>query len=242
MANPFQQDLSQLAVGILYMNLGLATPEFPSSTASHPSYKVHVSLTAKGGLRLLADSHNALFPFFVRWDVWRNVVVPIFDDGSVLVKLLGGATGSLRVQINKEMLLLGDIDGLLAKIEQAVLRQYEEHSYVPTTTTATGYLPEFDPPPIYLTDKQMKRAAAEVAALATAQAAWEAEIEVDDPPDHFTLQLGLPYTPPTPPPISPVPAGPTAATTDLIVPEPAAPGEPVLRLGTLKLVYGQFDE
>jgi len=240
MANPFQQDLRQLAVGILYINLGLADVEFPTTSASHPSYKVHVSLTAKGSL--LANSNNSLFPFFVRWDVWRNVIVPIFEDGSVLVKLLGGTTGSLRVQINKEMLLLGDMAGLLAKIEQAVLRGYEEHKYVPVSTTAAGYLPGFDPPPSYLTDKQMKQEAAEAAALAVAQAAWEAKIEVDDPPDQFTLQQGLLITPPTPPPISPVPATPTAATTDLVVSAPPAPGEPVVRAGTTKLVYVQFDE
>ena len=240
MANPFQQDLRQLAVGILYMNLGLADVEFPSTSASHPSYKVLVTLTAKGSL--LADSNNSLFPFFVRWDVWRNVIVPIFEDGSVLVKLLGGTTGPLRVQINKEMLLLGDMAGLLAKIEQAVLRGYEEYNYVPVSTTAAGYLPGLDPPPSYRTDKQMKQEAAEASALATAQAAWEAQIEVADPPDQFTLQLGLPSIPPTPPPISSVPPTPTAATTDLVVPEPTAPGEPVLRLGTTKLVYEQFDE
>src|SRR3989344_4131204 len=80
----FQYDLHQLAVGILHFNLGLAGVEFPATTRAHPSYQVLVLLTPKG---LLEGGHKPLFPFQVRWDLWQRVVVPLFAEGNVLVKV-----------------------------------------------------------------------------------------------------------------------------------------------------------
>lgn len=137
MTGSFQYDTRQLAVGILYINLGLASPEFPSTSRSHPSYQVYVTLVPSRNL--LDGSHNALFPFFVRWDVWQNVVAPIFEDGAMLVKVLESTHETLRQQINRAM-LTGDLEGLIEKIEQAVLRGYQDQGYVPSEVIPTGYI------------------------------------------------------------------------------------------------------
>lgn len=138
MANLFQYDLYQLAVGVLYLNLGRAGVEFPTTTAAHPSYQVHVLLTPGGGL--LDAAHKKLFPFQVSGAIWQRVVVPLFEDGSVLVKVGVGQNETLRQWINKEYLLTKDIVPLLAKIQQALLRGYEAQGYAPTGTNVEGFV------------------------------------------------------------------------------------------------------
>jgi hypothetical protein len=143
MTDSFQTDLRQLAVGVLYLNLGRADVDFPTTTPSHPSYAVHVTLIPP--LVVLDASHTRLFPFFVLWGRWQKVVVPLFEDGSVLVKVLGGTNESLRQQINKVM-LTGDLEGLLVKIEAELQRGLEDQGYLPATPAPVGFVAEPDPP------------------------------------------------------------------------------------------------
>ena len=124
----FQYDLQQIAVGVLYINLGLAASEFPTTTRAHPSHIVRVVLI-RGFL--LEGAHKALFPFDVRWDVWRDIVSPLFDDGSVLVKILGGGGGTLRNEIQRQHLLGGNISPLVNKIKEGIRALLVARGYVP---------------------------------------------------------------------------------------------------------------
>jgi len=131
-------DLRQLAVGILYLNLGRASVRFPTTTPAHPSYNVFVDLTPPLGL--LADSHRIYFPFSCRWDVWDQVVVPIITDADVLVKT--ATQPSLRNQAQRTPLLIGDIEAVLEKIGQAILRGYKTAGYVPESVEVVTEVPE----------------------------------------------------------------------------------------------------
>jgi len=137
MAYTFQFDLYQWAVGVLYLNLGRAGLEFPTTTRAHPSYQVQVLLQPGGGL--LDEAHSKLFPFLVRWDIWQQVVTPLFDDGSVLVKVGAEQNETLRQWINKEALLT-DPESLLLKIKQALLLGMEARGYVPAGTGEDGFI------------------------------------------------------------------------------------------------------
>lgn len=138
MANIFQYDLHQLAVGVLYLNLGRAGLEFPTTTRAHPSYQVQVTLIPPG--TVLEGGHRALFPFLVRWDIWQQVVVPLFADGSVLVKVGAEKNETLRQWINKSYLLTGDYQPLLDKIKQALRLGYEAQGFVPVGTGDDGFV------------------------------------------------------------------------------------------------------
>ena len=142
MANLFQCDLHQLAVGVLYLNLGRAGLDFPTSTKGHPSYLVHVTLVPGG---LLSEDHKELFPFQVRWDIWQRVVVPLFVEGSVLVKVGAEQSDTLCLWINKEYLLTGDTTALIAKIQQALLAGFEDQGYIPVGTTEEGLVASGSP-------------------------------------------------------------------------------------------------
>ena len=130
----FQYDLSQLATGILYVNLGRAGVEFNSTTRSHPSYQVFVTRLPGGDLFL--EEHNLLFPFHVRWDVWKNIVAPLFVDSSTLVKVGALKNETLRQWVNREMLTVSPAS-LIQKIEQALIDLCQLHGYVPRGTEAT---------------------------------------------------------------------------------------------------------
>ena len=134
--NPFQLDLRRMALGILYINIGRADVVFPTTTRAHPSYMVQVTLIPPLGL--LDEAHKVYFPFFVKWDIWQNVIVPLFRDGSGLVKI---ESGSLRNEINREYLLTGDHEALLTKISQLVLASLIEQNYVPAGATPAGFVP-----------------------------------------------------------------------------------------------------
>ena len=133
----FQADLHRWAVGVLYLNLGLAVVEFPTSTRAHPSFKVHVGLAPR---EPLSAGHRVLFPFEVRWDLWQRVVIPLFVAGDALVKVGGETNETLRQWINREYLETGDYDALILKIERLLLAGLEAEGYVPPGTTETGLI------------------------------------------------------------------------------------------------------
>jgi len=131
MALTNQYDLYRMSVGVLYLNLGLAGLEFPTSTRAHPSYQVQVTLTKPP----LSEDHRVLFPFYVRWDIWQRVVVPLFDDASVLVKVGAEKNETLRQWINRQYLWDKNVEGLLVKIESLLLDGMIQCGYVPAGTT-----------------------------------------------------------------------------------------------------------
>jgi len=133
----FQYDLYQLAVGVLYLNLGRASVNFPTTTRAHPSYFVQVVHVP--GSSLIDEAHRKLFPFQVQYGLWQQVVVPLFAAGYVLVKVTEGQNETLRNQINREM-LSGDIESLLKLIEQALLEGCIAQGFLPAGTTPEGFV------------------------------------------------------------------------------------------------------
>ena len=131
----FQAELRRWSVGVLYVNLGLAVVDFPTSTRAHPSYLVHVALSPR---EPLTGGHRALFPFQVRWDIWQRVVVPMFAAGDALVKVGADTNETLRQWLNREYLTTGDYDTLIQKIEVLMLARLEAEGYVPPGTTEAG--------------------------------------------------------------------------------------------------------
>jgi hypothetical protein len=139
----FQIELDRLSVGILYVNLGMATPLFPNSTRARPSPVVRVNLTPKGADGLLSGSHKAYFPFNVRWDVWECVVVPIFEDGTTLVRVPESQRPSLRNRMNLEALCRAEgYREVLARIQKAVFDRYVACGLVPPEAQGPeGFVP-----------------------------------------------------------------------------------------------------
>lgn len=140
----FKNDLRQLAVAVLYLNLDRAGVDFPTTTRAHPSYLVHV--TRVPGKDVLEGSHRKLFPFLVSGDFWQRVVVPLFADASTLVKVHEEHNETLRQQINREYLLTGDHQTLIAKIEQALIDGAVAQGFLPEGTTEEGFIAEPEAP------------------------------------------------------------------------------------------------
>jgi hypothetical protein len=136
----YQYDLYQLAVGVLYLNLGRAGVNFPTTTRAHPSYMVQVVLLPGGGA--LTGDHRKLFPFEVQWGVWQQVVVPLFAEGYSLVKVPAEQNETLRHQINREYLLTGEYAPLLALIQQTLLEGCVAQGFLPAGTTPEGFVAE----------------------------------------------------------------------------------------------------
>lgn len=120
-------DLRRLALGVVYINLGRASPEFPTTNSAHPSYTVFVDLIPPLGL--LSPEHRIYFPFEVRWDVWERVVVPLFSEGDVLVKVSRTTKKTLRLEMNRIALL--EWGSLLVRVEQDIVRRMEELGWLP---------------------------------------------------------------------------------------------------------------
>jgi hypothetical protein len=235
--SPFQYDLYRLAVGVLYINLGRANPVFPTTTRAHPSWEVFITPVAPLGA--LCEQHALMFPFKVRWDIWNNIVVPLFAEGSTLVKLMGGTDGNLRNTLNQEMLRV-DLEGLLDKIMKALRGGLEAQGYTPPSIGKTGYVEEVDGPLVYATEDELVATAHEAAVEEQEEAVWEDSIENGVPTDPVYLRLDLTIPVASPPPV--VPSGPTQQNTVLVVSASVGAGEPVARTGTVTQEYVQFDE
>jgi hypothetical protein len=239
--NPFQFDLRRLALGVLYINLGRAAPEFPTTTRAHPSYEVFVGLVPPGDP--FKDAYGHAFPMKVRWDIWRNVVEPLFADGSALVKVTASKSSSLR-HPNNVIRLSQDPEDLLLTIEKALLDGLVDQGYVPDGSGVTGYVVE-DGPLVYKTDAELAAAAAEGDAAVVAEASWADEINNEGDLNEvaatngWLLKLGLTIPTPDPPPAEPLAVAAETATS--VVSPAAEPGEPVVRPGTVELEYEQFD-
>lgn len=136
-ATVFATDLNLWATGVLYINLGRASVDFPTVTRAHPSYLVHVTLTPKGPLD---EGHRHMFPFKVRWDIWQRVVVPLFVAGDGLIKVGAETNETLRQWINREYLFTQNYAELVLKIERLLLVNLEAEGYVPPGTTEMGLI------------------------------------------------------------------------------------------------------
>jgi hypothetical protein len=131
MTTLYQPELTRWAVGVLYLNLGMAVVEFPTVTKAHPSYWVHVGLSPKGSLD---SGHRGMFPFQVRWDLWQRVISPLFATGEALIKVGAEQNETLRQWINRESLRTRDHSLLILKIERLLLANLEAAGYLPAGT------------------------------------------------------------------------------------------------------------
>lgn len=235
---PFQQDLRQLAVGLLYMNLGRAAPWFPTTTRAHPSYMVQVALTPVGDP--VRDPYRRLFPFQVPWYLWQQVIVPVYEDGSGLVRVIREKAPSLRHQIN-QIRLHADIEDLLVSIERLILSQMEDQGLLPPSSLTTGYVASEDGPLVYKRDSELLADQQAASAAQTAYNAWVASVSTEDPLQGIWLRINGSVSEPSAAPVLPDPSYPYQENVVAEVSAPEAPGEPVVRSGTVSLVYQQFD-
>jgi hypothetical protein len=67
---------SLLAIPCYYILLGKATPAFPETAVPGPSSFVQVIQTGQ----VLSDAHIRVFPVYVNWRQWREVLVPVLED------------------------------------------------------------------------------------------------------------------------------------------------------------------
>jgi len=206
-------------MGPIEMVLSSLGSQLDAAIQTHPSYKVSVLLTVPDSI-----AYHHLFPFFIRWDIWKNVVAPLFEAGSDLVKVVAECSPSLRRPLN-QIRYSQDFEGLLASIEKALLVRLEEGGYVPSSSYTTGYEP-VDGPLVYQRDTELAVERRDVEAAQQAYVVWEAELAAGTATEPFPAAG----------------SSPTAEDTSLVVPSPDSPGELVARLGTSELVYAQFDE
>lgn len=170
--SPFQIDLRTLALSVIYINLGRAAPNFPTTSRAHPSYWVYVDLIPPGGL--LSPDHRTYFPNRVRWDIWKCVVAGFFQDAAGLIKIHGetqvalsvesipepsqlllieiNSSGvlsevqTLRNQVNLDYICRQDIEPLILKVESLLLTGMIDCGFVPSGTTTEGLVLPPTPP------------------------------------------------------------------------------------------------
>lgn len=77
-----EQDIAHIALGCTYIQANRAEIYFPGTTKGSPSEKVVITRNVHPPLDEL---DNRWFPFWVPWDLWQNVVVPLLlGDGKGL--------------------------------------------------------------------------------------------------------------------------------------------------------------
>lgn len=118
-ANQLEVDLQRLSIGILYLMVGRGTLDFPTTSAAHPSYWVVVNRTVGP---LLRPEDARIFPFQVRWHLWENLVVPIWQDPALHVRARGIGVGGRNYK-NLTALQLGQVGDLLLAIRKALAVQ-----------------------------------------------------------------------------------------------------------------------
>jgi hypothetical protein len=113
-----EEDLKRQAVAVLFVQVGAALLDFPTTSRSHPSSHAYLQLSPRWSDRL---GHREYFPMRVRWDYWQNVVVPVLADES------------LRVQVAKyqEAIGSGNFTLILDDIRVALKRGAEANGFLP---------------------------------------------------------------------------------------------------------------
>lgn len=115
-------DPGKLAVAVFYLLRGWGNLDFPTSTRAHPSWLVYVQRSSKAPPR---GYYDAYFPMQVRWDVWNNVVVPIYEDETI----------QPDVPLNE--FLVGDAPqqaDQLTRITTLISAKLVEQGYIPAST------------------------------------------------------------------------------------------------------------
>ncbi len=116
------QDLQRYAVAVLFVQLGVALLDFPTSNRAHPSSVAYLQLSPKWQDRL---GYSTYFPMRVRWDIWQNVVVPILQDNTLRV----------QVGVNLEGVAFNnDYKIQLTRLESALRREARVQGYLPAET------------------------------------------------------------------------------------------------------------
>ena len=114
------RNLRLMSIRVLYLLAGRATPEFPTSTRAHPSYKVVVNRLQTS---LYREGHRSLFPWAIASSVWHRVIVP----------LLGDETLQVALENNAADLSLGNIEVVVGKISTKLEAQLEAEGFLPVT-------------------------------------------------------------------------------------------------------------
>lgn len=112
------RNLRLMAIRVLYLLAGRATPEFPTSTVAHPSYQVVVNRLQTS---LYREGHRSLFPWAIASPVWHRVIVPILGDEKLQTDLENNAAD----------LSLGRIEDVVGRISVKLEAKLESEGYLP---------------------------------------------------------------------------------------------------------------
>ena len=126
-------DVRTMAVGCLHILLSHAIPSFPGTSVAHPSMWVIVTLAQTGPL---SERYKGYFPYKIVGTVWQNVVVPVLEDP--VNQIITQSTTSLRVKMNQALVNLKDYEGLITKIEAALIVQLKVQGMVQPDAVGAG--------------------------------------------------------------------------------------------------------
>ena len=112
--SPDLDALTAIAVNILGSK---ALPSFPTSTRAHPSYLVVVHPTSDGPLR---SKDGIFFPYSVRWDIWKKVMVPVMRNPE-----FSPQNSFVKAQMGEEL------DRYYWRVQQAIQAGMIAHGYWP---------------------------------------------------------------------------------------------------------------
>lgn len=132
------ENVQLLTIGCLNLLAGTAVVDFPTSTRSHPSFFVTVSLSSGYPLR---DGDRRYFPFQVPWHLWQRVIVPVLHPETLEtdfgVSFKDNFRETLRNWKNAAYLGLDDYGPWTDQISLVLATLMEAYGYLPPGTVET---------------------------------------------------------------------------------------------------------
>jgi len=114
-----EKETERLAVGVVYLLYRRAVLNFPSTTRSHPSFKVFVQRNTAEPLR---SGDTVFFPFQVVWFIWEGTIYPV-----------------LKALWNRNLGDIGNYDEQIAYVSGLIKTQLVHNGYWPSSTAYDSY-------------------------------------------------------------------------------------------------------
>lgn len=93
-----KMEIRKVAIGCYLILRGRATPSFPTSSRSHPSHMVVVTLNTPN------DPYAGEFPFQIQGTEWRKVVAPLLEDPAWKAEVMNRESTDVIERITLELL------------------------------------------------------------------------------------------------------------------------------------------
>jgi hypothetical protein len=133
-------------VGCLYVLLGRGSVYFPNSDKAHPSTLVRVDMTSNNPIR---SGDRSYFPFYVGWEIWHKVVVPVLKNPPN--EVWTNQEPYLKNYQNWQAISIGDFETLLSVLNAALKRGLIREGFLPNESGVDSNEPVevvSDPTPI----------------------------------------------------------------------------------------------